>query len=336
MTITELSIKRPTLIVIIFAALTVLGLYSYQQLNYELLPKISPPVITIATIYPGASPNEVETSVTKPVEDAISSIDEIESVNSSSFEGLSFVFIQFNQSADVDISLQNAQRKINQILATLPDDAKTPTLSKFALDEIPILRLGVTSNLKATEYYQFVKDRIKPRLSQLQGVGEITLVGGEEREIKVNLNADKIKTFGLSIPLITKNILTSNIDFPTGKIKNSRSQYIVRVAGKFKSLEQLRNLVVARAKDGSAIRLSDIAEVQDAHKDFSTMNRVNGVTSIGVLVQKQSDANAVNVSRFVREEIKNIENDYKNENVKFVYCTGRLSIYNRCSQRGEI
>ncbi len=317
MTITELSIKRPTLIVIIFAALTVLGLYSYQQLNYELLPKISPPVITIATIYPGASPNEVETSVTKPVEDAISSIDEIESVNSSSFEGLSFVFIQFNQSADVDISLQNAQRKINQILATLPDDAKTPTLSKFALDEIPILRLGVTSNLKATEYYQFVKDRIKPRLSQLQGVGEITLVGGEEREIKVNLNADKIKTFGLSIPLITKNILTSNIDFPTGKIKNSRSQYIVRVAGKFKSLEQLRNLVVARAKDGSAIRLSDIAEVQDAHKDFSTMNRVNGVTSIGVLVQKQSDANAVNVSRFVREEIKNIENDYKNENVKF-------------------
>ncbi len=317
MTITELSIKRPTLIVIIFSALTVLGIYSYLQLNYELLPKITPPVITISTIYPGASPNEVETSVTKPIEDAISSIDGIESVNSTSFEGVSFVFIQFTQSTDVDIALQNSQRKINQILAALPDDAKTPTLSKFALDEIPILRIGVTSNLKAIEFYRFFNDRIKPRISQLPGVGEVTLVGGEEREIKVNLNADKIKTFGLSIQSVVQNIVSSNLDFPTGKIKNSSTQLIVRVAGKFNSLNQLRNLVVAKTKDGGEIRLSDIAEVQDGHKDLQTMNRVNGVTSIGVLVQKQTDANAVEVSRLVRKEIKNIEKDYKDENVKF-------------------
>lgn len=317
MTITELAIKRPTLIVIIFAALTVLGLYSYQQLNYELLPKITPPVITISTIYPGASPNEVETSVTKLIEDATSSLDDIESVNSSSFEGVSFVFIEFSQSADVDISLQNAQRKVNQILPTLPKDAKTPVLSKFALDEIPILRMGLTSNLNSKEFYQFVKDRVKPRLSQLSGVGEITLVGGNEREIKVNLNADKIKSFGLSIPLIVQKINSSNLEFPTGKIKNKTSQFIVRVAGKFSSLDQLRNLVVSKNIDGSEIRLSDIAEVEDGHKDLTTLNRVNGISSIGILVQKQTDANAVEVSKAVRAEINKMETDYKSENLKF-------------------
>ncbi|HEY6906782.1 MAG TPA: efflux RND transporter permease subunit, partial [Ignavibacteriaceae bacterium] len=116
MTITELAIKRPSLIVVIFAALTVLGIYSYTQLDYELLPKITPPVITIATMYPGASPNEVENSVTKPIEDAVSTLDQIDNVNSTSSEGISFVMIQFKQSADVDIALQNAQRKVNEIL----------------------------------------------------------------------------------------------------------------------------------------------------------------------------------------------------------------------------
>lgn len=133
MTITELSIKRPTLVVVIFSALVLLGIYSYTQLNYELLPKITPPVITIATAYPGASPNEVETSVTKPIEDAISTLDQVDYVTSTSSEGVSFVVIQFLQSADVDIQLQSAQRKVNQIINTLPSDVKAPVLLKICI-----------------------------------------------------------------------------------------------------------------------------------------------------------------------------------------------------------
>src|SRR5690606_29558313 len=161
MTITELSIKRPTLIVVIFAALTVLGLYSYTQLSYELLPKISPPVISISTIYPGASPHEVETSVTKVMEDAISSLDQIESINSTSSEGVSFIFAQLNQSADIDIILQNAQRKVIHVAYLLPTEAKTPTISKFALDEIPVIRMGVTSTMPTKDFHQFVKDKVQ-------------------------------------------------------------------------------------------------------------------------------------------------------------------------------
>lgn len=317
MTITELAIKRPTLIVVIFAALTVLGIYSYTQLDYELLPKITPPVITIATVYPGASPNEVETSVTKPIEDAISTLDEIDNVNSTSSEGISFVMIQFKQAADVDFALQNAQRKVNEILSQLPDDVKPPTLSKFALDEIPVLRMGVTSKMQSSEFYQFIKDRIQPRLSKIPGVGQITLVGGDEREIRVNLSADKLKGYGLSILQVTQSIKSSNLDFPTGKVEDSKEQLIVRIAGKFSSINALKNLVVARTKDGSDIHLDDVAEVYDGTKDISMLNRINNVPSVGILVQKQTDANAVEVSKLVRAEVSKMETDYQTENVKF-------------------
>lgn len=317
MTITELAIKRPTLIVVIFAALGLLGIYSYTQLSYELLPKISPPVISISTIYPGASPNEVETSVTKVLEDAVSSLDQIESVNSTSSEGVSFIFVQFEQSANVDIALQNAQRKINEVAYRLPSETKSPAVSKFALDEIPVLRIGATSGMPSKEFYQFIKDNVQPRIAKVKGVAQITLIGGDEREIKINLDAEKIKSYGLSIMQVTNAIKSANLDFPTGKIENSTDQYIVRVAGKFASTEQLKDLVIARSKQGGDVRISDVAEVEDGKKDYTNINRINGVTSIGIIVQKQTDANTVEVSKYVRKEIAAMEKDYADKNLKF-------------------
>jgi HAE1 family hydrophobic/amphiphilic exporter-1 len=317
MTITELSIKRPTLIVVIFSALIVLGLYSYTQLNYELLPKMNSPWITVTTVYPGASPSEVETSVSKPLEDAISSVDQLKSLISTSYEGVSFVTAEFDQTVDVDVTLQAVQRKVNEILYTLPEEAKTPTLTKFALDEIPVLRIGVTSSLPSREFYQWLDDNVKQRFSKVPGVAQVILIGGDEREIKINLDGEKIRSYGLSILQITQAIASSNLDFPTGKIKNSDEEYIVRVAGKFNSLSELRNLVIARSQQGGDIKLSDVADVEDGIKEHTNITRINGVTSVGILVQKQSDANAVEVSRLVREEIKKIESDYAQNNVKF-------------------
>ena len=147
MTITELPIKRPTLIVVIFSVLGVLGIFSYNQLKYELLPKITPPYVSIMTIYPGASPNEVETSVTKVIEDAVSGIDKVSTVYASSQEGMSLVSLEFQMSADINVALQDVQRKVSEISAEFPSDVKTPRISKFALDELPVLRMGVTGNM---------------------------------------------------------------------------------------------------------------------------------------------------------------------------------------------
>ena len=317
MTLTELSIKRPTLIVVIFAALGVLGFFSFNQLKYELLPKISTPFITITTVYPGASPEEVETSVTKVIEDAISGIDKISTVRGTSREGVSFVSIELLMSADVNIALQDAQRKVNEVASQLPQDAKTPTITKFALDEIPVLRMGLTGTMPSREFYQLVKDRVQPRLSKIPGVGQITLVGGDEREIKVNIDAGKARSYGLSVLQITQAIKQSNLDFPTGNVKEGETQYVVRVAGKFASIDDLRNLVVGQSKQGGDIKLSDLAEVQDGQKEYTTISRIDGKTSVGVLVQKQSDANSVDVSKLVRAEIPKIERDFSSAGLHF-------------------
>ncbi len=317
MTITELSIKRPTLVVVAFTVLGVLGLFSYFQLNYELLPKMSIPVVTITTIYPGASPYEVENNVSKIIEDAVSGIDKIDNVRSSSLEGLSLVIIEFKQDANIDFVVQDASRKVNAVLAQLPTDAKQPTVSKIAFDEIPVLRMGVTSQMDARQFYQFMIDQVQPRISKIAGVAQVALSGGDEREIRVNLDANKVRAYGLSVPQVVQAVRSANMDFPTGNFKDVDKQFVVRIAGKFSSVEDLRRLVVGRTRQGGDIHLDAIAEVQDGRKDYTLINRVNGVTSIGIQVVKQSDANAVSVSKLVRQELQKIQEEYKKQGIVF-------------------
>jgi HAE1 family hydrophobic/amphiphilic exporter-1 len=317
MTITELSIKRPTLIIVIFLVLMVLGIFSFVQLKYELLPKITPPWLIVITLYPGASPQEVESSVTKVIEDAVSGIDKVSSVYATSSEGMSIVSMEFLMSADINVALQDVQRKVNEISFLLPADAKPPAISKFALDELPVLRMGATATLPSREFFQFLKDKIQPRLAKLPGVGQITLVGGDEREIKVNIDAQKLRSYGLSLLQVTQMLKTSNLDFPTGKVKTGETQYIVRLAGKFTSIEQLRNLVIGQSKSGGTVRLCDLAEIEDGQKEYTTLSRIDGTSSVGILVQKQGDANSVDVSAIVRAELAKLEEEYADSNLKF-------------------
>lgn len=317
MTITELSIKRPSLVIIVFSALIVLGLFAFRQLQYELLPKISPPVLTITTIYPGASPNEVQSGVTKVIEDAVSGMDKVSEVRSTSSEGVSFVIVELLQSANTDLSLQDAQRRVGQVTSKLPSGTKASTISKFALDEIPVLRMGVSADVDSKTFYQFVKDKIQPLLSRVPGVGQIALVGGEEREIKVNLDLQKLRAYGFSIPQVTQVIKTANLDFPTGKIKDQDGQFIVRIAGKLTSIEDLKNLTIGESRQGGEIKLSAVAEVEDGIKDYTNITRINFRNTIGIILQKQTDANAVEVSKLVRKEIQRIESVYKENNLKF-------------------
>ncbi|MBI5475944.1 MAG: efflux RND transporter permease subunit [Ignavibacteriales bacterium] len=317
MTITELSIKRPTLVIVVFTFLIVLGLFSFNQLKYELLPKITPPWLTVITIYPGASPYEVETSVTKLLEEAVSGIDKVSAVYATSSEGVSIVSLEFSMTASINIALQDVQRKVNEVTAQLPAGAKIPTITKFAFDELPVLRMGVTSNLPSRDFYQLLKDRIQPRLSKLSGVGQITLVGGNEREICVNIDPQKLRSYNLSLSGVTQIIKASNLDFPTGKVKGDEMQYIVRLAGKLSKVDDLKELVIGQSKQGGDIYLNDIAEVEDGKKDYTQLSRVNGRSSVGVLVQKQGEANTVDVSQTVHNELKKLEDDFKNISLKF-------------------
>jgi hydrophobe/amphiphile efflux-1 (HAE1) family protein len=317
MTVTELSIKRPSLVIVVFTILAVLGYFSYNQLKYELIPEVTPPFVTIMTVYPGASPHEVETSISKPIEDAASNVDKIKRVYASSSEGVSFVWVEFLYNSDADIALQNVQRKINEIISTLPEQAKTPIVSKFSLTELPIIRMGATGSMPARDFYEFMKNNVKPRLTKIPGVGQITFIGGNEREIKINLDLDRLRAYNIPVVQVLQAVKTSNLDFPVGKIDDKDGQYIARISGKWQSIDEIRNLIVHTEKNGGYVKLKDIAEVEDGEKDAESYSRIDGVPALGVLVMKQTDANAVEVSKLIREELGQIEKDYANQKVKF-------------------
>ena len=177
--------------------------------------------------------------------------------------------------------------------------------------------MGVTADMDNKEFYQFAKDTIKPRLSKIKGVGQLVLIGGEEREIKVNLNIDKLNSNKISILQVLAVIKSSNLDFPAGKIKDVDGQYIVRIAGKFTSLEDLKNLVIAKSENSGFVKLKDVAEIEDGVKESTTISRINGRSALGILLQKQSGSNAVEVSDLVKKELKKIEKDYKAKKVVF-------------------
>ena len=317
MTITEIAIKRPTLVVVIFTVLAILGITCYTNLNYELIPKLSFPALSITTTYPGASANEVESSVTKKLEDALSSLENVKSMQSSSQEGLSTITIELESSADANLAVQDAQRKINAMEASLPTGVKSPSINKFSSDEMPVMKLGVTAKVAPTKLYLLTENQIKSQLSKLKGVGQVSLVGGNEREIKININKNKLDAYKTTISQVYQAIYNANIEMPTGKIESDAKQYTVRLLGKIKSLEEFRNITVSRTISGSSVKLSDIAEIVDGIAEQTNLNKINGKNSIGITIQKQTDANTVDVCKRVKEELKLLENQYSDYQLKF-------------------
>jgi HAE1 family hydrophobic/amphiphilic exporter-1 len=315
MKIAELSIKRPSLVIVLFTILILGGLFSYTQLGYELIPKFETNAITVSTIYPGASPSEVENTVTKKIEDAVASLENIKKLESKSLENVSLVTITLNSTADADYALNDAQRKINAVLKDLPDDVDPPSLNKFSLSDLPIMTLAASAKLEEAQFFDLVDKRISPVLSRVNGVAQVNLIGGQEREIQVSLDPQKIKGFGLSVPQVQQAILSSNLDFPTGNVQTREQSILVRLAGKYKTVEELRNLVIL-STNGIQVRLGDVADVQDGQKEVEKIARVNQQNSITIQVIKQSDANAVAVSEEVQKQIQRLEQDYSANELK--------------------
>jgi HAE1 family hydrophobic/amphiphilic exporter-1 len=211
--------------------------------------------------------------------------------------------------------MNDAQRKINAIINDLPEDVETPSLTKFSLSDLPIMTIGANGKMDEAAFYDLIDKKLAPVLSRVQGVAQVNIIGGQEREIQVNLDAVKMQGYGLSIPQVQQNILTSNLDFPTGNIQTRDQKILIRLAGKYKNIDELRNLVVS-SKDGIQVRLADIADVQDTQKIAEKVARVNQKSAIILQIVKQSDANAVAVSEEMVKTIKKLESDYKNINLE--------------------
>lgn len=317
MKISELSVRRPTLVVVVFTILAFLGLMSFKTLKYELFPKFSSPIFTIVTIYPGAGPSEVENSVSKRIEEAVSGLSNVDVVRSISQEGVSMVIVTLKYGADIDLAVNEASRKVEAIRSLLPLQVRDPSVTKIAIGEFPVITLGVNAEMAAERFNDELNYYIKPAFAKINGVGEVSLIGGVQREIQVNIDHSKLDNYHISIVQVLQAIQASNIEFPAGKISNKSGQTLLRVSAKFSSISDITNLVVTQLSDGSLIKLKDIAEVIDAQKEPSSLFRVNGIPSVGIQIKKQDDANAVVVCDAVKKEIPLIEKQYSNENMKF-------------------
>nr|WP_293842624.1 efflux RND transporter permease subunit [uncultured Arsenicibacter sp.] len=335
MSITEVAIKRPLLVTTIFTVMVLFGFMSYKQLSYNLLPKFEANVISVSTIYRGASADEVETNVTKRIEDALSSIEGLDRITSTSQEGASIVIMQLKNGVNTTLAQQDAQRKVDQILNLLPDGVDKPTINKFSTDELPVLRMGVTAKMSPTQLYDLIDDKIKPQLSNVPGVGQISIIGGSEREIQVNVDQEKLKAYGLSIGQVSQAINAANTSYPAGQIETDKSQYSIRFDATVSTTQKMRSLIVARRPSGGEILLSDIAEVVDGTAKATAINHINALPSVGLQVQKQSDANAVDVSKLVRERLTKIEGQFKSVGLKFNVASDQ-SIYTLASANAVV
>jgi HAE1 family hydrophobic/amphiphilic exporter-1 len=318
MNITEISIKRPSLIIVLFSVFTLLGFIGYKNLSYELMPDFNQPVVVIKTVYPGAEPNEVETSVSRKIEDALSNLEGVDYLVTKSLPNASIIIANLKYGTDLDKTMQDAQRYIDNIRKDLPQDILSPVMSKVSPNDLPIMAISATGNLSATEFYQKMKDDYLPQIQQIKGVAEITVLGGEEREIQVKINQDKLKLYKISMLQVVEAINRSGLDLPAGKVQNEKESNSVRLTGKFTSLDNIKNVQVAMPVLGSPVYVKDIADVVDGIKETTSISRYNGKNGIGLLLKKQGDANAVDVSTLVREKFKSIEQQNSNAGVKFI------------------
>lgn len=296
MKISELSIRRPIYVIVLFLVVAILGLLGYSSLQAELMPKFTPPTLNVQVVYPGASPTEVENSLTLKLEDALSSLQGVETMRSYSFEGMSMVFVSFTYGTDIDEAMTDAQNKISSKKAELPAATLSPMINKITVDDKSVMTLSLSSDLESTDFADLVEHRIIPELLRIPGTARVDVIGEHPREIQVNLDMEAMNSLGITPAQVMGVIRGSNLDFPTGSLRNEKTHTSIRLSGKLESVDEIRSLVLMTLPTGTQIRLSDVAEVVETAKDVNKAARVNGKEAILLNVFKQGDANAIDLS----------------------------------------
>lgn len=326
MSIAEIAVKRPLLIIVIFFVLILFGALSYSKLNYKLLPNIEVPTVSVSTIYPGASASEVESAVTKKLEDVFAAVEGLEKINSTSQEGVSQITVQLKSGTNIDKAERDIQRKADQAQNILPEDVDRPVVSKINLEEAPVVRAGVTSSLAPRALYNLVDQQLRPILQNITGVGQVNIIGGDERQIQVSIDQGKLKAYGLTITQVSEAIKNANQSFPAGRIETRDQRYSIQFDANVDSVDQLNNIIISQMPGKGSIYLNDVASITDATAEQTAINHINGLPSIGIQIIKQTDANAVNVSKQVKAQFSKLEKQYQAQQIRFTISSDQ-SVY---------
>ena len=318
MSLSELSIKRPTFIVVIFTVLALLGTISYSTLRYEMMPNIDFPIFIAICIYPGANPSEVENSVTKILEETLSGVPGVINIRGMSRENASIIIVELKAGADMEAALNEGSRLVSTARMRLPDDAQDPSVIKINFNAMPILNYAVRAdNISATDLHDLLTYRLIPEFSSVPGVGEVYSMASMQREIQVNVNPAKLQSQNLSLLQVVNTVTTNNLNFPAGNIRTDSLTSTIRLSAKYIKVEDIANTVIKRNADGSLLKVGDVAEVVDAVKDVKGYYRLDGQPATGLYISKQDDANTVEVSKLAKAKVKMLEERYKEQGLKF-------------------
>jgi len=306
MKLAQISVNRPVATAMIFIIMVVLGLVSLSKLGLDLMPELEIPAVSVITAYEGAGPEEVETLITEPMEDTLSTISGVDEVISISKEGISAVTLRFDWGENIDESINDVREKIDLIRDILPEEADNPVIFKFDLAMMPIAIIAITAEDSYPDLQDIVDDEIVDHLKRVDGVASVTPRGGLERQIRVDIDRDKLAALNLSVIQVNAALAAQNISTPGGNIKTGYKDYLLRTPEEFSSPQEVAEVVVAQ-RNGIPIKLKDVADVRDFFKERTYEVRMNAQKAMAVFVQKQSGQNTVKVARAVREKLEEIK-----------------------------
>jgi hydrophobic/amphiphilic exporter-1 (mainly G- bacteria), HAE1 family len=302
----EVCIRRPVFATMLIVALTVIGAFCFATLGTDRFPDVQIPFITVITTNPGASPEEMEREITNRIESSVSAVGGIELFQSSSVEGLSQVMLQFNLDKNVDVAASEVRQKVDLVLNDLPRSAKPPIVQKFGSTDAPVIQYAISSGRPLVDLTDVVQRELVERLESVDGVGTVRLYGGRDREVQIAVDPTRLRAYGLTIAEVTNSLRAQNIELPGGSLEQGQKRFNLRTQGKITSVSQFEELVLA-SRSGYAIRVRDIARVEDRGADPISTALRNGETAILVDVVKQSKRNTMTVIAAVKERMQEIE-----------------------------
>jgi len=302
MNLPKFSVRRPVFTTMVTLIVIIIGSVSLNRLRIDLLPNIELPTVTVRTEYEGASPEVMERLVTQILEEIIATVPGVEEMTSQSSEGSSSIRVSFVWGTDIDTAALDVLSKIEEEINELPDDVVRPRVRKFDIGSYPVVLLGISSDLDPVELTELIENQIRYRFSRVPGVAQVDVWGGFNREVRIELNPDRVNALGLPLDRVLQAIRDANLDLPAGKIEQGRYEVTLRAPAQFVNLEEIRNTIIME-RNGAMVSLGQIAEVSDTYEKLVRLIRVNGERGIRVAIRKQADANTVEVSRQILAEI---------------------------------
>jgi HAE1 family hydrophobic/amphiphilic exporter-1 len=311
----EVCVKRPVFATMIIFSLVTVGAFSFFSLGVDLFPKIDFPTITITVINPGASPEEIETEVTEKIEEAVNTVSGIDELRSTSTEGAAQIFVQFVLEKDVNVAAQEVENRVQTVIPNLPETAEQPTVQKLDTDATPVLRLVVSAPTNLRDVTEVAKSKIKERIESINGVGQVTIIGGRERQINVWVDPDKMRSYSVTAAEVSSALKIQNVEFPSGRIDLGATETSVRTVGKIQKPEEFANVVVA-TRGNYAVKVKDIGYVEDGAEELRTEARLNGQPAVTLVISKQSGQNTVAVAHELKARLEEIQPTVETETKK--------------------